>query len=151
MFPPPPQRKVKCTFIFQTLSLHDQQIKSRNIYQTLYRRSGLWVEYSSMTQGSIPGRVIQNKMFAKHDVYSERQWNQYLLFSETCNGRRAKFNGLTTIVGHLMTNPAYTYIYIYDLVWFYGILTIVVHLMLYPPHAYTLNIYDLVWLGFMAY
>ena len=33
----------------------------------------------------------------------------------------------------------------------YGISTIVGHLMLNPLYSYILNIYDLVWLGFMAY
>ena len=35
--------------------------------------------------------------------------------------------------------------------WFYGISTIVGYLMPNPLYAYILNIYDLVWLGFMAY
>ena len=34
---------------------------------------------------------------------------------------------------------------------FYGILTIVGYLMLNPLYTYMLNIYDSVWLGFMAY
>ena len=34
---------------------------------------------------------------------------------------------------------------------FYGISTIVGYLMPDPVHTYILNIYDLVWLGFMAY
>ena len=37
------------------------------------------------------------------------------------------------------------------LVWFYGISTIVGYLMLNPLYAYILNLYDLVWLSFMAY
>ena len=37
------------------------------------------------------------------------------------------------------------------LVGFYGISTIVDYLMPNPLYAYILNIYDLVWLGFMAY
>ena len=41
-----------------------------------------------------------------------------------------------------MPNPLYSYIY--DLVWFYGI-------SYYLIYTYILNIYDLVWLGFMAY
>ena len=47
------------------------------------------------------------------------------------------------------------YIYIkyiwFGLVGFYGISTIVGYLMPNPLYTYTLNIYDLVWLGFMAY
>ena len=39
----------------------------------------------------------------------------------------------------------------HSLVWFYGISTIVVYLMSNPIYTYILNIYDLVWLGFMAY
>ena len=34
---------------------------------------------------------------------------------------------------------------------FYDISTIVGYLMPYPLYKYILNIYDLVWLGFMAY
>ena len=37
------------------------------------------------------------------------------------------------------------------LVGFYGILTIVDYLMPSPLYTYILSIYDLVWLGFMAY
>ena len=47
------------------------------------------------------------------------------------------------------------YIYIkyiwFGLVRFYGISTIVGYLMQNPLYTYILNIYDLVWLGFMAY
>ena len=39
----------------------------------------------------------------------------------------------------------------FGLVWFYGISTIVGYLMPNPLYTYILNIYDLVWLGFMAY
>ena len=45
-------------------------------------------------------------------------------------------------------------IYLVCLVWlveFYGISTIVGYLMPNPLHTYILNIYDLVWLGFMEY
>ena len=40
---------------------------------------------------------------------------------------------------------------LFGLVWFYGISTIVGYLMPNPLYTYILNIYDLVWLGFMAY
>ena len=47
------------------------------------------------------------------------------------------------------------YIYIkyvwFGLVLFYGISTIVGYLMSNPLYTYILNIYDLVWFGFMAY
>ena len=60
------------------------------------------------------------------------------------------FYGISTIVGYLMPNPLYTYILnIYDLVWFYDISTIAGYLMLNPLYIYIM--YDLVWLGFMAY
>ena len=39
----------------------------------------------------------------------------------------------------------------FGLVWFYGISTIVGYLMPNPLYTYVLNIYDLFWLGFMAY
>ena len=90
------------------------------------------------------------------------------------------FYGISTIVGYLMPNPLYTYelnindlvlwhinhyrlfnkksclnIYIkyigFGLIGFYGISTIVGDLMPNPHYTYILNIYDLVWLGFMAY
>ena len=38
-----------------------------------------------------------------------------------------------------------------DLDWFYGISTSVGYLMPSPVYTYILNIYDLVWWGFMAY
>ena len=57
------------------------------------------------------------------------------------------FNGISTIVGYLMPNPRYIW---FGLVGFYGISTLVGYLM--PnPLIYTLNVYDLVWSGFMAY
>ena len=39
----------------------------------------------------------------------------------------------------------------FGLVWFYGISTIVCYLTPNPLYTYILNMYDLVWLGFMAY
>ena len=39
----------------------------------------------------------------------------------------------------------------FGLVWFYGISTIVGYLIPNPLYKYILNIYDLVWLDFMAY
>ena len=68
-----------------------------------------------------------------------------------------RFYGISTIVGYLMPNPVYIYIYIkytgFGLVGFYGISTIVGNLMPNPVYIYIyiLNIQDLVWLGFMAY
>ena len=55
-----------------------------------------------------------------------------------------------------MSNHVNT-IYLYNkyiglgLVWFYGISTSAGYLMPNPFYTYILNIYDLVWLGFMAY
>ena len=60
------------------------------------------------------------------------------------------YYGISTIVGYLMPNPLYTYIW-FGWVGFYGISTIVGYLMPNPLSTYILNIYDLVWLGFMAY
>ena len=56
----------------------------------------------------------------------------------------------------LIPNPFYTYVYIkyigFGLVGFYDISTIVCYLMPNPfLYIYILNIYDLVWLDFMAY
>ena len=45
-------------------------------------------------------------------------------------------------------------VYILNMIWLvelYGISTIVGYLMPNLLYTYTLNIYDLVWLGFMAY
>ena len=39
----------------------------------------------------------------------------------------------------------------FGLVWFYDISTIVGYLMPNPVFTYKLNIYDLVWVGFMVY
>ena len=39
----------------------------------------------------------------------------------------------------------------FGLVWFYGISTIVGYIMPNPFYTYILDIYDLVWFGFMAY
>ena len=67
------------------------------------------------------------------------------------------FYRISTIVGYLMPNPLDIYIYIYILnvgfgwVGVYGILTIVGYLMPNPLYTYILNIYDKVWLVFMAY
>ena len=64
------------------------------------------------------------------------------------------FYGISTIVGYLMPNSLNTYILnIYDLVWL-GFMDIN-HCKLFNAksslYIYILNIYDLVWLGFMAY
>ena len=61
--------------------------------------------------------------------------------------------GYLTIVGYLMPNPLYIFMYqIYRIcfVGFYGISTIIGYLM--PNHLYTYisNIEDLVWFGFMS-
>ena len=72
------------------------------------------------------------------------------------------FYGISTIAGYLMPNSLYThththtYIYIYVYIWFglvgfYGISSIVGYLMPNPLYTYISNIYDLVWLGFIAY
>ena len=62
------------------------------------------------------------------------------------------FYGISSIVGYLVPNPLYRYIFnIYDLVWFYGISSIVGYLMSNPLYRYIFNIYDLVGFGFMAY
>ena len=62
--------------------------------------------------------------------------------------------GVSTIVGYLMPNPL-LYVYIkyiwFGLDGFYGISTIVGYLMPNPLYTYILNIYDLGWLGLMAY
>ena len=52
-----------------------------------------------------------------------------------------------------MPKPLYTLYYIYDLVWlgFMAYQPLQGHLMPKPLYTYILNIYDLVWLGFMAY
>ena len=64
------------------------------------------------------------------------------------------FMAISTIVGYLMPKSSLD-IYIkyigFGLVGFYGISTIVGYLMPNPLYTYILNIYDLVWLGFMAY
>ena len=55
----------------------------------------------------------------------------------------------------LFNAKSFLYIYIryigFGLVGFYGTSTIVGYLMPNPLYTYILNIYDLVWLGFMAY
>ena len=63
------------------------------------------------------------------------------------------FYDIPTIEGYLMLNPLYTYIQNmgFGLVRFYGISTIVGYLMANLFYTYILDIYDLVWLGFMAY
>ena len=93
------------------------------------------------------------------------------------------FYGISTIIGYLMPNSLYIYIYSIYMIWFawvlwhinhcrlfyaifslyiyikyiwfgllgfYGISTIVGYLMPNSLYIYILNIYDLVWLGFMA-
>ena len=64
------------------------------------------------------------------------------------------FIGISTIVGYLRPKSS-LYIYIkyisFGLVGFYGISTIVGYVMPNPLYTYILDIYDLVWLGFMAY
>ena len=60
-----------------------------------------------------------------------------------------------TIPCKLLNANSCSYIYIkcigFGLVWFYGISNIVGYLIAHPVYKYILNIYDLVWLGFMPY
>ena len=56
-------------------------------------------------------------------------------------------NGTSTSEGYLMLNPVCAG----WLVEFYGISNIVDYLLPNPLYTHILNIYDLVWLGFMAY
>ena len=66
-------------------------------------------------------------------------------------------NNLQRLICHKIqtTNQPSLYIYIkyirFGLVGFYGLSTIVGYLMPNPFYTYILNIYDLVWLSFMAY
>ena len=64
------------------------------------------------------------------------------------------FDGISTIVGYFHTKSS-LYIYIkgiwFGFVGFYGISITVGYLMPNPLYTYILNIYDLVWLDFMAY
>ena len=69
-----------------------------------------------------------------------------------------RFRGVLWNINHCRLFNAESFLYIYiiymiwfDLVWFYGISTIVGYLMPNPLYTYILNIYDLIWLGFMAY
>ena len=48
-------------------------------------------------------------------------------------------------------SSVYIYIYIYGLIGFYGISNIVSYLRPNPLYTYILNIWDLVYFGFMAY
>ena len=63
------------------------------------------------------------------------------------------FYGISTIGGYLMPNPFYAYIKYIRFGWvgFYGISTLLGYLMLNPFNTYIVNIYNFVWLGFMAY
>ena len=48
------------------------------------------------------------------------------------------FYGISTLVGHLLPNPLYTYtLNVYDMFWFYGILTIVGYSMPNPLYTHT--------------
>ena len=64
------------------------------------------------------------------------------------------FYGISTIVGYLMP-ILFVHIYIkyiwFGLVGFYGISILVGYLMPNPLYTYISNIYDLGWLGLMAY
>ena len=52
---------------------------------------------------------------------------------------------------HILQFQDWSFTIIFGLVGFYGISTIVGYLMPNPLYTYILIIYDLVWLGFMAY
>ena len=56
-----------------------------------------------------------------------------------------KENGFTNHIFNIYVETGFA------LVGFYGISTIVGYLMPNPLYTYVLNIYNLVWLGFMAY
>ena len=75
---------------------------------------------------------------------------KYMLwFGLVCIG----FKAYQTTLDYSIPNPLYTYIdyILFGLVGFYGISTIVGHLIPNSLYTYILNIFDLVWLGFIAY
>ena len=65
------------------------------------------------------------------------------------------FYGISIIVGYSMPNPLYTCILNIYMIWFGWVLWYINHCWLFNAkpslYIYILNIYDLVWLGFMAY
>ena len=79
------------------------------------------------------------------------------LYTYILNIYRIWFGRVLWHINHCRLFNAKSFLYIYiryiwfGLVGFYGISTIVCYLMPNPLYTYILNIYDLVWLGFMAY
>ena len=76
------------------------------------------------------------------------------MFSKTC---RFWFGLILWQINHcrLFNGKSFLYIYIkyirFDLVWLYGISIIVGYSMPNTLYTHLLNIYDLIWLGVMAY
>ena len=81
-------------------------------------------------------------------------WNFHLFLVSV---QRGWFGCVLWHINHCRLFNAKSSLYIYSkYIWFgfvgfYGISTIVGYLMPNPVYTYILNIYDLVWLGFMAY
>ena len=81
----------------------------------------------------------------RKDLKQNIQTNMSLLFNETCINKRLLPNYTRT------RTHTHTHIGLVWFVWFYGISTFVGYLMPNPLYTYTLNIYDLVGSGVMAY
>ena len=85
------------------------------------------------------------------------EWRDFYLSVITVRVMISWFGLVLWHINQCMLFDAKFSLYIYikyiwlSLVGFYGISTIVGYLTLNPLYTYILNIYDLVWLGFMAY
>ena len=97
--------------------------------------------------------IAQGRSSGHHPVSSHSCW-MYVragrsAFARPCVGIH-KSTSLMSSSLLLQQCPACLYVWFVDLVGFYGISTIVGYLMPNPLYTYILNIYDLVWFGFMA-
>ena len=110
----------------------------RNLYANLISLN--FVEITCINNSYLKLKLLIN------DCYYSK------LFYCVNKGLLVGFCGISTIVGYLMPNPLQTYIGYIEFGWvgFYDISTIVGYLMPNPLYTYILDIYDLVWLGFMA-
>ena len=117
--------------------------------------SVLWFIYLSGVSRSLQSAIINTLLDRESELFiPEGEWWFYCrfhFFENDCYG------WVLWHINHCRLFNAKSSLYIYikyigfGLVGFYGISTIVGYLMPNPLYTYILNIYDLVWLGLMAY
>ena len=128
--------------VVQLYNSADMATARKNSHFVLSERSGFYL----ITNRPKTIYAFRDIAFSRWDIVTTAHKHGWFLYV-------VHFCPLVQVVTFYAKSPLYIYIrYIwFGLVGFYGISAIVGYLMPNPLYTYILNIYDLVWLGFMAY